>query len=101
MRTRDIADDDVLLQQIKLDPARQLIGAQCSGMLLLPKLGLIGDLPACTDIATKPSVIEAGVERSSTRRFETRCELRDLTAIGGKPNVSCEAGSEQSRLPLT
>ncbi len=39
-----------------------MIGAQCSGTLLLAKLGLIGDLPACTDLTTKPWVIEAGVK---------------------------------------
>ena len=60
--TRDIANDPALLARIRLDPARQLIGAQCSGTLLLAKLGLIGDLPACTDLSTKPWVIEAGVE---------------------------------------
>ena len=53
--------DAALLSQIKLDPARQLIGAQCSGTLILARLGLIGDLPACTDLTTKPWVIEAGV----------------------------------------
>jgi transcriptional regulator GlxA family with amidase domain len=51
-----------MLDRIRLDPARQLVGAQCSGTLLLAKLGLIGDLPACTDLTTKPWVIEAGVE---------------------------------------
>lgn len=61
IKTRDIALDDALLSAIKLDPSRQLIGAQCSGTLLLAKLGLIGDLPACTDLTTKPWVIEAGV----------------------------------------
>ena len=60
--TRDIANDPALLARIRLDPSRQLIGAQCSGTLLLAKLGLIGDLPACTDLTTKPWVIEAGVE---------------------------------------
>ena len=60
--TRDIANDPTLLARIRLDPSRQLIGAQCSGTLLLAKLGLIGDLPACTDLTTKPWVIEAGVE---------------------------------------
>jgi transcriptional regulator GlxA family with amidase domain len=50
-----------MLARIQLDPARQLIGAQCSGTLLLAKLGLIGGLPACTDLTTKPWVIEAGV----------------------------------------
>ena len=47
--------------RIKLDASRQLIGAQCSGMLLLAKLGLLGGRPACTDVTTKPWVIEAGV----------------------------------------
>lgn len=61
IRTRDHAADAELLGRIHLDPARQLIGAQCSGTLLLAKLGLVGDLPACTDVTTKPWVIEAGV----------------------------------------
>ncbi len=62
IRTREIAADTSLLSQIKLDPARQLIAAQCSGTLLLARLGLIGALPACTDLTTKPWVIEAGIE---------------------------------------
>jgi transcriptional regulator GlxA family with amidase domain len=62
IKTREICADAGLLSQIKLDPARQLIGAQCSGTLMLAKLGLIGDLPACTDLTTKPWVIEAGVD---------------------------------------
>ncbi|WEK56714.1 MAG: DJ-1/PfpI family protein [Candidatus Brevundimonas phytovorans] len=61
IRTRDYAADPAFLSQLKLDPTRQLIGAQCSGTLLLAKLGLIGALPACTDLTTKPWVIEAGV----------------------------------------
>ena len=62
VRTREIAADPAMLARIVLDPSRQLIGAQCSGTLLLAKLGLIGSLPACTDLTTKPWVIEAGVE---------------------------------------
>lgn len=58
--TREIAADRDLLSQIELSPDRQLIGAQCSGTLLLAKLGLLGDLPACTDLTTKPWVVEAG-----------------------------------------
>ncbi len=60
-KTREIAKDVGLLSRIKLDPSRQLIGAQCSGTLLLAKLGLLGDSPACTDLTTKPWVMEAGV----------------------------------------
>lgn len=62
IKTREIAADAALLPRIQLDPSRQIIGAQCSGTLLLAKLGLIGALPACTDLTTKPWVIEAGVE---------------------------------------
>ena len=62
IKTREIAADPAMLARVRLDPARQLIGAQCSGTLLLARLGLIGNLPACTDLTTKPWVIEAGVE---------------------------------------
>jgi len=60
--TRDIAQDSSILSRIKLDPSRQLIGAQCSGTLLMAKLGLIKNLPACTDLTTKPWAIEAGIK---------------------------------------
>lgn len=62
IRTREIAADPAMLASIRLDPARQLIGAQCSGTLLLARLGLIGSLPACTDLTTKPWVVEAGID---------------------------------------
>ncbi|MCY1530984.1 hypothetical protein D9M68_661950 [compost metagenome] len=60
--TRDIAQDRSILDRLRLDPSCQLIGSQCSGALLMAKLGLLGDLPACTDLTTKPWVIEAGVQ---------------------------------------
>ena len=41
---------------------RQLIGAQCSGTLVLAKLGMLGAIPACTDLTTTPWVQETGVE---------------------------------------
>lgn len=62
MKTREIAADPAIRAQLELDPARQLIGAQCSGTLLLAKLGLLGTIPACTDLLTKPWVVEAGVQ---------------------------------------
>lgn len=58
---RAIAENGALLDRLALDPLRQSIGAQCSGTLLLARLGLIADVPACTDLTTKPWVIEAGV----------------------------------------
>ncbi|MEC9346930.1 MAG: DJ-1/PfpI family protein [Pseudomonadota bacterium] len=62
VKTREIARDTALMSRLRLDPARQIIGAQCSGTLILAKLGLVGSLPACTDLTTKPWVIEAGVD---------------------------------------
>ncbi|RQR63187.1 AraC family transcriptional regulator [Burkholderia sp. Bp9002] len=61
VRTRDIVADAGLMSRLALDPARQLLGAQCSGTLVLARLGLLGDVPACTDLTTKPWVEEAGV----------------------------------------
>lgn len=60
--TRDIAKDSSIMEQLDLDPSTQMIGAQCSGTLLLATLGLLNGLPACTDLTTKPWVIEAGID---------------------------------------
>jgi transcriptional regulator GlxA family with amidase domain len=62
MQTREVVNDPALMAQLRFDPARQLIGAQCSGTLVLAKLGLVGRIPACTDLTTKPWVQEAGVD---------------------------------------
>lgn len=59
--TRQVVADAALMAELQLDPARQFIGAQCSGTLLLAKLGLLGGIPACTDLTTKPWVEAAGV----------------------------------------
>ncbi|ACC74645.1 DJ-1/PfpI family protein [Paraburkholderia phymatum] len=60
--TRDVVADPELMSQMRFDASRQLLGAQCSGTLVLAKLGLLNDVPACTDLTTKPWVEEAGVE---------------------------------------
>lgn len=62
IQTREIANNPEVMAKLQLDPARQLIGAQCSGTLLLAKLGLLGNVPACTDLTTKPWVQKAGIE---------------------------------------
>ena len=59
--TRALAQNSALLDRLQLDPLRQMIGAQCSGALLLARLGLLADMPACTDLTTKPWLVEAGV----------------------------------------
>ena len=61
MRTREVVADAALMAQLQLDPRRQLLAAQCSGTLILAKLGLLDGVPACTDLTTKPWVEEAGV----------------------------------------
>jgi transcriptional regulator GlxA family with amidase domain len=61
-KTREVVNEASIMAQLKLDPQRQLIASQCSGALVLAKLGLLNAIPACTDLSTKPWVVEAGVE---------------------------------------
>lgn len=60
--TRDVVANPSLMAELQLDPSRQLLGAQCSGTLILAKLGLLDSVPACTDLITKPWVQDAGVD---------------------------------------
>ena len=62
MKTREVVADAALMARLQLDPARQLLAAQCSGTLILARLGLLADVPACTDLTTRPWVQEAGVD---------------------------------------
>ncbi|MBN7796023.1 DJ-1/PfpI family protein [Parahaliea mediterranea] len=62
LQTRKVVADSSLMSQLQLDPERQLIGAQCSGALVLARLGLLDSTPACTDLTSKPWVEQAGVE---------------------------------------
>lgn len=61
-KTRQYAADPAFLASLRLDPARQVVGSQCSGALLLAKLGLLDGVPVCTDLITKPWVVEAGAD---------------------------------------
>lgn len=61
--TREVVETPAIMDVLRhLDPARQLIAAQCSGALVLAKLGLLDGVPACTDLTTRPWVMAAGVE---------------------------------------
>jgi transcriptional regulator GlxA family with amidase domain len=62
VKTREVVADSAMLDRLQLDPRKQLIGSQCSGALILAKLGLLNGVPACTDLITKPWVLEAGVD---------------------------------------
>lgn len=74
MKTREVAQNTTLMGQLQLDPQRQLIAAQCSGTFLLAKLGLSGNLSACTDNTSKPWVQAAGV-RVVNQAFVTHGNL--------------------------
>ncbi|MEU9143969.1 DJ-1/PfpI family protein [Streptomyces sp. NPDC048349] len=56
VKTRDVVADSRMLSMLPLDPSRQLIGSQCSGALVLARLGLLGGMPACTDMTSRPYV---------------------------------------------
>src|SRR5262245_38652766 len=60
--TRELVRTPQIMAELRLDPKRQVIAAQCSGALVLAKLGLLGGVPACTDSKTRPWVEEAGVQ---------------------------------------
>lgn len=62
IKTRDVIADDQLIGSISLDPERQLIGSQCSGALVLARLGLLDTMPACTDMKSRPFVEQCGVK---------------------------------------
>ena len=61
-KTLEVIENRAIMEQLQLDPSRQLLAGQCSGTLVLAKLGLLNGVPACTDLNTKPWVQAAGVE---------------------------------------
>jgi transcriptional regulator GlxA family with amidase domain len=60
--TGTIIQDEKLMSNFQLDPSRQLIGSQCSGALILKRLGLVNNMPVCTDSQTRPFLVEAGAQ---------------------------------------
>ncbi|MFD9403455.1 DJ-1/PfpI family protein [Streptomyces sp. NPDC060011] len=61
VKAREVAADDELITKLQIDPSRQLIGAQCSGALVLASLGLLQGMPVCTDSKTRPFVEGRGI----------------------------------------
>ena len=77
---RAIAENSAMLDRLQLDPLRQLLAAQGSGALMLTRLGLLADIPACADAQTKPWLNEAGV-RVLNEPFHARGPI--ATCSGG------------------
>jgi transcriptional regulator GlxA family with amidase domain len=49
--TRRVVKDPAMLARLKLDPGRQMIASQCSGVLILERLGLVAaGQTICTDL---------------------------------------------------
>jgi transcriptional regulator GlxA family with amidase domain len=69
---RAIAENSAVIDRLALDPLRQLIGGQCSGTLLLARLGLLADVPASTDVTSKPWMVQAGVRVADDTPFHAR-----------------------------
>jgi transcriptional regulator GlxA family with amidase domain len=61
-KTLQAIEDRSLMARIKVAPDRQLVASQCSGALVLARLGLLRDIPACTDVRTRPDLEAAGVK---------------------------------------
>ena len=70
-RTREYAADPGFLATLRLDPQRQLVGSQCSGALLLARLGLLDQQPLHA-----PDIAHDGTGR------ETRGPLLQMPVIG-------------------
>lgn len=60
-KTRDVVADEALMSRLHLDPRRQWIASQCSGALVLIRLGLLPPgTPICTDRKTETWITAAG-----------------------------------------
>lgn len=78
LQTRHIIQDEAMLARLSLDRSRQLIAAQCSGALVLAKLGLLQEGVACTDLITAPWLQEMGV-----RPLQTPLHVNGSVATAG------------------
>ncbi len=66
IKTREVAADAATLSRLKLDPTRQLIGAQCSGTLLMARLERMRDRHS-KELVTSPTPKIARQHETSNR----------------------------------
>jgi len=88
MKTRELAADDQLVKSLSLDPSRQLIGAQCSGALMLQALGLLEQRAVCSDMTTRPWLEELGVEVLN-KPFHAEGNLASAGGCLGSQYLAC------------
>ena len=55
-----VANDKSIVSQLQFDLSRQIVCSQCSGALILAKMGLIDGYEISTDTATRTKLIDAG-----------------------------------------
>jgi|SRR5262245_2037253 len=55
-KTHQVIEDVSIMSRLNLSPDRQLVASQCSGALVMARLGLLQNLPACTDLKTRPAL---------------------------------------------
>lgn len=60
--TRTVIQDEKMMSSFRLDPSRQMIGSQCSGALIMKRLGLIENTLICTDLGTRSWLVESGAQ---------------------------------------
>ena len=77
-KTREIAEDSALMSRLRLDPRRQFIASQCSGALVMIRLGLVLGMPLCTDRKT-----QAWVEAAGYRVLDEPFHARGRVATAG------------------
>lgn len=57
----NLIENQEIIEQFQLSQHSQLIGSQCSGVLLMTKLGLIGDLGVSCDLPTMQVLEDMGI----------------------------------------
>lgn len=103
-QTRALVEDENLLQRLVLDPAKQLIGSQCSGALFLQRLNLLSETVACTDKVTAPYLKAAGVA-PLPQPFHVSGNIATAGGCLSSPMlaawvISCLAGEHQAERAL-
>ena len=69
--TRDFIRNETVLQRLRLDPSKQLIGSMCSGALILAALGLLRGISATTYPTAIEELRSFGVEVETTKHLVT------------------------------